>query len=97
LLMKSFNINVNISNTLFPNSFQHLGVTYGQITNNKFWELEHFFDLDNMFLSKISYKTECDHAGLELMVALLGYNISFRTYDCRHWNEEEKCWETYFS
>lgn len=94
--MKSFTLNINISNTFFSNSFRHLGVTYGQITNNKFWELEHFWDLDNIVLAKISYKTECDHAGLEIMFALLGYNVSFRTYDSRHWNEEEKCWEAYF-
>lgn len=94
--MKSFTLNVNISNTLFSSPFQHIGVAYGQVTHNKFWELEHFFDLDNMLLAKISYKTECDHAGLEVAVALLGYNVAFRIYDHRHWNYEQKCWKNYF-
>ena len=94
--MKSFTLNLNITNTFATNGYKHLGVLYGQITNNKFWELEHYIDLDNILLFKLSVKTECDHAGFEIMLALLGYNLSFRTYDCRHWNEEEKCWEKYF-
>lgn len=93
--MKSFTLNLNITNTFAANKYKYLGFLCGQITNNKFWELEHYLDLHNIFLFKIRVETECNHAGVEITLALAGYNLSFRAYDCRHWNKKERCWEKY--
>lgn len=39
--------------------------------------------------------TRCDHAGLHLMLGLLGYEVELHYYDTRHWNSETDTWEIY--
>ena len=37
--------------------------------------------------------THCqDHAGVEIEVGILGYGISFRMYDTRHWDWEQNAY-----
>ena len=40
-----------------------------------------------------AYTVNQDHAGLRIIFALLGYDISFNIYDTRHWNYDLKTWE----
>ena len=40
---------------------------------------------------KIGYKE--DHAGISLEFSLLGTQIHFKFYDCRHWDYKNDCWE----
>lgn len=45
------------------------------------------------FEFKIGYKE--DHAGVSLSLSLLGTEIYFKFYDCRHWDYKNDCWEDY--
>lgn len=36
--------------------------------------------------------TRCDHAGLHLMLGLLGYEAELHYYDTRHWDYEKNRW-----
>lgn len=39
--------------------------------------------------------TRCDHAGVHLMLGLLGYEGEFHFYDTRHWDDEKNSWKMY--
>lgn len=39
--------------------------------------------------------SRCDHAGIQLMLGLFGYNVEFNLYDTRHWDYELGKWCTY--
>jgi hypothetical protein len=36
-----------------------------------------------------------DHAGIEIGIGILGYGISFRMYDTRHWDYEKSNYTSY--
>ena len=40
-------------------------------------------------------KPRGDHAGVRIMLGLLGYDVELHFYDCRHWNYETGAWEVY--
>lgn len=45
--------------------------------------------------AELHISTRCDHAGLHLMLGLLGYEAELHFYDTRHWDHENNCWEVY--
>ena len=58
----------------------------------KFWEFQILKSNDLITLdSRIT--TRQDHAGSNLELGLLGYEIHFTFYDNRHWNYKENRWE----
>ena len=36
-----------------------------------------------------------DHAGVNIQLALIGYNLHFNFYDSRHWDYDNNRWENY--
>ena len=50
------------------------------------WEYWEWFN----FHIKLTRKQ--DHAGISLLIHILGFEIRFRTYDTRHWNIDEDRW-----
>ena len=75
--------------------FKNLGCIHGQITKNKHCELEHTY-YDGMLLDcEFKFTTKEDHAGLSIMLGILGYAVHFSIYDIRHWDYENKRWVIY--
>jgi hypothetical protein len=90
--MISFNFNIL---NPWSNTFKNLWCrVYNTPFKHKFIELEVTKDC-----TLISFMFNCtvrqSHAGLDLVLGLLGYNIHFMFYDNRHWNYEKKAWEVY--
>jgi hypothetical protein len=64
----------------------------GLLPKHKAWEFNGYrtHQLIN-FNFKLNFKG--DHAGLQIELGLLGYNVEFNVYDTRHWDYEHDCWE----
>lgn len=74
--------------------FHHLGCLYGKITKYTSWELEHYYENSSLLEARFSKHTECDHAGFELSLGILGYVVRFTLYDNRHWDKETNTYES---
>ena len=89
------NLRLELQNPWSKDRFKNLGSVHRRLSKNKAWELEHTF-YDGMLLDidfKISRR--CDHAGMHLVLGLLGYGIHFSFYDTRHWDYDNNCWKVY--
>ena len=42
-----------------------------------------------------NFRPAGDHAGVRLMLGLLGYDVELHFYDTRHWDYETNTWEIY--
>jgi hypothetical protein len=82
--MKLFNLQAQIY--LPFEHFRNLGSISGVITAHTAWELEHTYHSGSLLDIDIRLSVREDHAGFEFTVGLLGYGISFRIYDVRHWD-----------
>jgi hypothetical protein len=59
---------------------------------NKYWEFGIIKSTQVIgFLFKVT--TQCDHAGMEIGLGFLGYEVRFHWYDNRHWDYKEKHYE----
>jgi len=64
----------------------------GLLSRNKAWEFNGYKTNQIINLHfKLNFKG--DHAGLQLELGLLGYDLEFSIYDTRHWDYEHDCWE----
>jgi hypothetical protein len=75
--------------------FKNLGCLHGSFTKNKHWELEHNYYSGSLVDCEFQINRQSDHAGLTVTIGLLGYGISFRIYDHRHWDYETNNWKDY--
>lgn len=60
---------------------------------HKFWEFAIHRDT-SIFQCWFKFSIREDHAGLNFEFGLLGWCINFVIYDCRHWDDQNNCWET---
>lgn len=72
--------------------FRSFGCLHGCIFKNMAWELEHNYYSGMLLDAEFKLTSRRDHAGLEVMLGVLGYGIAFRIYDTRHWNHETSAW-----
>jgi hypothetical protein len=75
--------------------FRSLGCLHGRISKTKAWELEHNYYSGMLLDAELKLTTKGDHAGLQVMLGVLGYGIAFRIYDTRHWDYETNTWVNY--
>ena len=61
---------------------------------NKFIELEVYKDYSILSVN-FNWTIRQSHAGLDVEAGLFGYCLHFNFYDCRHWDYENNCYETY--
>ena len=62
---------------------------HGKVYGNKYWELEMLRQHEwQWFKFCIDLTRKTDHAGFRLEIEVLGYNLMFQIYDCRHWDYE---------
>jgi len=92
--MKIFTLRTQLTNPFDTwDKFKSLGCISGKLTKHKAWELEHCYYSLALFDMDVTVSSQEDHAGFELSIGLLGYGISFRIYDTRHWNYTTDQWE----
>ena len=65
------------------------------VAKHKAIELEFIRHAYNLFEVHISTPIRQDHAGVRIVLALLGYGVHFTFYDTRHWNYDKGRWEIY--
>jgi hypothetical protein len=65
------------------------------ITKHKVIELEATKYSYNLFEFQFDWSIKTDHAGLNIVIGLLGYSAHFGLYDTRHWNYTTNAWEIY--
>lgn len=87
--------NINIRNPKWWDRFALINCKMGNTPfKNKFWEWQILKGPD-LFRIEFEITTQQDHAGMNIELALLGYQIGFTIYDNRHWNYEENRWMVY--
>jgi hypothetical protein len=78
-------LNFNIRNP-WSDKFKNLwSRSYATPFKNKFIELEVTEDF-TLVSFMFNWTVRQSHAGLDLEVGLLGYNVHFQFYDNRHWD-----------
>lgn len=69
-------------------SWSRLVSTYKAVEFN-LYKTNHVIDL------RLSISHRQSHAGFQIELGLLGYNMEFHAYDTRHWDHVNNKWETY--
>lgn len=83
--------NINIRNPWWDR-FRNIRNWHGSTPfKNKHWEVQ-IIKSDNLLRCEFEFTTRQDHAGCNLELGFLGYEIHFTFYDNRHWNYEEGRW-----
>ena len=75
--------------------FRNLGCVSGLLFNHTAWELEHSYYSPMLFDTDVRWRHRTDHAGIDITLGILGYGISFRIYDTRHWDYEKSTYISY--
>jgi hypothetical protein len=75
--------------------FSNLGCRYGRLFKHKAWEIEHSYYSPMLLDADMRWSRSQDHAGIEIGIGILGYGISFRMYDTRHWDYEKSTYTSY--
>ena len=84
--------NFNIRNPFWWDRWRGLKSWSGKTPfKNKYWEVQTMKSCELLRI-EFDWTVQQDHAGLGLELALFGYQIDFRLYDCRHWDYENNCW-----
>ena len=66
----------------------------GSFTKHKHWEFN-CYATNQLIEITAEVTTACDHAGFQIKLGLLGYNVEFQIYDGRHWDYGNKCYVNY--
>ena len=91
--MNILNIRCELANPLDSwDCFKNLGCVSGRLFKYKAWELEHTYYSPMLADIDLVWNKCTDHAGLAVTLGLLGYGISFRIYDTRHWDYARGIW-----
>jgi hypothetical protein len=94
--MNIVNIRVELKNPFDRwDYFRNFGCVSGTLFTYKAWELEHSYYSPMLVDADIRWRHHTDHAGIDLALGILGYGISFRFYDTRHWDYENNTWSRY--
>ena len=82
-----------IKNPFAKGVFRNLYNRYGKLTKNKSWELELLHDDSSLasFGVDLSWRWS-HHAGPNIRVGLLGYEVFATIYDVRHWDHRTNSW-----
>ena len=91
--MNIVNIRIELKNPFDTwDYFNNLGCVSGQLFKHTAWELEHSYYSPMLFDCDVRWTHGQDHAGIGIEVGVLGYGISFRMYDTRHWDYEQNAY-----
>ena len=83
----------SITNPWSKDNFKSVWSTSGQATTNKAWELEIISSSCYLLHAELEISVRGkDHAGGGIELGLFGFVVSFRFYDCRHWDYNKNQW-----
>ncbi len=84
--------NFNLRNPWWSDRFANIKCWHRPTPiQNKYFEVQ-IIQNDNILRLELSYTIRQDHAGLNLELGLLGYEIHFTLYDNRHWDYNNNKW-----
>lgn len=87
-------LNFNIRNP-WGKDFKSIRSWFGKTPwANKAWEVQ-IIENDNWLRFEFEFTVRQDHAGVNLELGLLGYEIHGMLYDTRHWDYEAGRWVVY--
>lgn len=84
---------ISLTNPFVKEKFKNLFNRSYQISKNKFFEFEVVYHSATLLDLNISWTSKRDHAGLDFTVGICCFSVSFRTFDCRHWDYLNNKWE----
>lgn len=87
-------INLNIRNPWSKQFKNYWSRAWDTPFKHKFIELEVYKD-SSLFSFIFVHTVNQSHAGLDVELGLLGYNVHFNFYDNRHWNYDDGRWMIY--
>jgi hypothetical protein len=88
-------IHINLQITNPWSDFFKTGLVWsGDITKHKFWELQAMRTSD-VVVFRVEVTTRRDHAGLNVEIGLLSFNLAFNIYDNRHWDHSLTTWSNH--
>ena len=67
---------------------------YGSITKNKSWEFN-IYRTSSIINVEFHWTLKGDHAGMRVMMGILGYEVELNLYDTRHWDYDTNTWKVY--
>lgn len=86
--------NFDLSNPFCKDdSYSHIFIKNGNITKNKFWEIEFACHPRTLFSVGFSLTFKQSHSGFNFNFGFFGYLMKFDIYDNRHWDYVNNCWE----
>ena len=89
-------LNFAITNPYAKDDFKNLYCRTWQLAENKYVELQCFRESRRLLAVNINIIWRgYDHAGPEVELIILGYSMSLRIYDNRHWDYETNTWVRY--
>lgn len=86
-------INLQLTNP-WSDFFKVGRVWYGKVTEHKCWEIQ-AMRTNDIAVFKLDVTARRDHAGVDIEFGLLSFNLLFRIYDNRHWDNELNAWSKY--
>jgi hypothetical protein len=89
-LTKMINFSFSIKNP-FSDRWKTIYNKYGLFSNHKAWELN-VYKTHQLVDVDFGLSFKGDHAGLRLMLGLIGYSVEFHFYDTRHWDYKTDTW-----
>jgi hypothetical protein len=75
----------------FSERFEMLASTSKRLTRHKAVEAS-AYKTTNIITLSLSYCIRQDHAGLRIVLGLVGYECQLHIYDTRHWDDETNSW-----
>ena len=86
-------VQTRISNP-WSNRWASIFGRHGMLSQHRAWEFN-VYKTNCLINVDLSITTHTDHAGVHLMLGLLGFELELHVYDTRHWNHDAKTWATY--
>lgn len=88
-------LNLNVRNPWWAERFESIKTWFCRTPfKHKYIEVQ-VIKNDNLLRFEFEFTIRQDHAGANLELGLLGYEVHFTFYDNRHWNYEEGRWKVY--
>jgi len=66
----------------------------GSITRNKAWEFNGY-RTGRVINLEFEWTLQGDHAGVRIMLGVVGYETELAFYDTRHWDYDVNTWKSY--
>ncbi len=87
--------NINLRKPSWWDRFENIKSWHGPaVLKNKYWEVQ-VCKTPDLLRIEVEFTIKQDHAGLNVELGLLGYQISLTVYDCRHWDDETNTYKVY--